>query len=112
MLVMGAVFIGLIVSLVFGVMKSSDVYKGAVGAAQGNAEVVQALGSPLKEGLFVSGNINVSGSSGQADLSIPVSGPKGKAVIYAVATKSEGKWTYSTLEVEIGSSGQRINLRK
>jgi Cytochrome oxidase complex assembly protein 1 len=41
--------------------------------------VIEALGSPIKEGFFVSGNTNVNGASGEANLSIPISGPREKA---------------------------------
>ena len=110
MLVLFAVFIGGIVMVVFGAMKSSDAYKTAVARARANPEVVAALGTPIEEGLFVSGKTNVEGSSGEADLTISISGPKGKAKLYAIATKSAGRWTYSTLEVAIDGRDDRINL--
>jgi hypothetical protein len=56
------------------------------------------------------GNINISGSSGEADLAIPISGPEDKGTIYAVAEKSAGRWIYSILEVEIKTTGERIDL--
>lgn len=99
-----------IVYLLFGFVKSSETYKKAVAKAKTNSAVMEALGSPIGEGLFVMGEIKISGPSGQADLAIPISGPKGKATIYAAATKSAGKWTFSTLEVVIKASGERINL--
>lgn len=103
-------FVFLILSLVFGVIKSSDVYKGAFARAEKDPSVQTAVGSPLEEGFIVSGKINVSGPSGNADLAIPVYGPGGEATIYAVAKKSAGQWTYSTLVVEIEDTGQRIDL--
>jgi hypothetical protein len=103
-------FVALIVAVVFGAMKSSDVYKLAVATARENPAVVQALGTPIKEGLFLSGSTNVNGASGDANLAIPISGPKGKGKIYAVATKSAGRWSYSTLEVEVDGRERRINL--
>ena len=103
-------FVAGIVLIVFGAMKSSDAYKTAVARAKANPEVVAAIGTPIEEGMFVSGKTNVDGSSGEADLTIPISGPKGKAKIYAVATKRAGRWDYSTLEVEIDGRGERIDL--
>jgi hypothetical protein len=94
-------FIGLIFTIVMGSMKSSDAYKQAVAKARANPTVVAKLGTPIAEGYFVSGNINVQNNSGNADLQIPISGPKGKAVIHAVASKSAGKWEYSRLTVTI-----------
>jgi hypothetical protein len=72
--------------------------------------VTQAIGTPIREGLFLSGNTNVNGDSGKSDMTIPIHGPKGAAKIYVVATKSEGRWEYSKLIVEVEKSGERINL--
>jgi hypothetical protein len=111
-LVVFAAFVILIITIVFGMVKSSDVYKDALSTAQTHPAVVQALGSPIKAGIFVMGSINVSGPSGQADLAIPISGPKGKGTIYAVASKSMGKWTFSKLAVEIKTTKEIIELIK
>ncbi|MGB5746447.1 MAG: cytochrome c oxidase assembly factor Coa1 family protein [Desulfobacterales bacterium] len=105
-------FVVLIVTIVFGMMKSSDVYKEALAAARAEPAVEMALGTPIEEGLFVMGNINISGSSGQADLAIPISGPYDKATIYAAAEKSADRWTFTTLVVEVKTSGERIDLMK
>ena len=90
-------FVAVIIFVVFSFMKSSDVYKEAVMNAKANSSVVEVLGSPIEEGLFVSGNINVSGTSGRANLSIPISGPNGKATLFVVATREAGNWNFSIL---------------
>ena len=69
--------------------------------------VIEALGSPIKEGLFVSGNTNVNGAAGETDLAIPTSGPKGKGTIYLKAAKTLGRWSYSDLVVEIQATGKQ-----
>lgn len=106
----GAIFFSTIFFAIFGAMKSSDVYKTALARAQSNSAVLEALGSPIKDGLLVSGSTNVNGASGQADLAIPISGPRGKGTIYVAATKSAGEWNYSRLEVEIDATKERIDL--
>jgi hypothetical protein len=103
-------FIALIMCLVFGMMKSSDAYKDAVTKAKAYPSVQEALGTPIEEGMFVTGEINVSGPSGHANLSIPISGPVSKGTIYVVAEKITGQWTFLTLVVEIKDTKQRINL--
>jgi len=110
MLVVGAVVIVLIVTLVFGALKSSDVYKQALAKATANPTVISELGEPIEAGWVVSGSISVNGSSGEADISIPISGPKKSATIYAVGRKSAGEWIFSRLEVEIPNRPPRINL--
>jgi hypothetical protein len=103
-------FIALLMCLVFGMMKSSDVYKQALSKAKAQPAVQATIGTPIEEGLLITGNIKVSGPSGQANLSIPISGPDGKATIYLVATKSAGQWSFSTLVVEIKQTHQRIDM--
>jgi hypothetical protein len=70
------VFVGSIALIVFSAMRSSDVYKDALAWAKTHPVVIEALGSPVTDGFLVSGNTSVNGASGEADLSIPVSGPK------------------------------------
>jgi Cytochrome oxidase complex assembly protein 1 len=103
-------FVALLVMVIFGAMKSSDVYKDALAKARANPAVIDALGSPIKEGMFLSGNTNVNGASGEANLAIPISGPKGKGTIYVAASKSAGQWTYATLVAEIEKTHERIDL--
>lgn len=105
------VFVVCIVFFVFSVLKSSDAYQTALTNAKNDPRVVTALGSPIKDGLVPSGKTNVNGSSGDADIAIPISGPKGKATIYAVGTKSAGKWEFSKLAVQV-DGGEMIDLNE
>jgi cytochrome oxidase complex assembly protein 1 len=110
MLLLAAGFIFFIISIPFGLMKSSDAYKMALARAKADPRVMNALGSPIEDGFFVGGNSNVSGTSGHADMNVPISGPKGKGTIYFVASKFAGQWTFSKLMVEVAKTGQRIDL--
>ena len=67
-----------IFALVMSSIKGSDVATEAMSRARSNPTVMQQLGTPIDEGWFVSGSINVSTGSGDADLALPISGPKGK----------------------------------
>ena len=110
-LVLVGAFFAFLVIVIFGAMKQSDAYKMAVARAKADQRVTNALGTPLEEGWFLWGSsTTVSGSSGEADLTIPISGPKGKGTIFAVATKSAGDWTFSKLAVKIESTGETIDL--
>jgi hypothetical protein len=95
---------------VFGAIKSSDVYQQALAKTRSNPAVVRELGEPIEAGWRISGSINVSNDSGNADVRIPVSGPKKSGAVYATAIKKQGKWDFSTLEVEIEGDTKRINL--
>jgi hypothetical protein len=100
----------LIFSTITGFVKSSNVYQRAFSTAKTDPEVIAALGSPIQENGIVSGNLNVDNASGEADLTIPISGPKGNGSIFVKASKSENKWTYSRMAVEVNNSGQEIDL--
>ena len=112
LIAMAVLFVACIVFFVFSVMKSSDAYKIAVARAKSDQRVVAALGTPISEGMFASGKTNVNGPSGEADIAIPISGPKGKATIYAVGTKSEGTWSFSKLNVKVDGTGEAIDLNE
>jgi hypothetical protein len=107
------VFFGLplaLIGTVFAAMKNSDVAKEALLHAQANPLLVQKLGKPIEAGWLVSGSINVSGSSGDADLAVPISGPKGQGKIYVTARKGVGAWEYQVMLATVEGSDQRINL--
>lgn len=115
--VLFVVFVASVMLIVFSAVKSTDVYKGAFARATAHPAVIEALGSPITEGFLVSGNTNVNGASGEANLSIPIAGPKGNGTIYAAARKSLGQWNYSGLVVEIekptnGSIFSRVRHRQ
>jgi Cytochrome oxidase complex assembly protein 1 len=61
-------FIGSILVIVFSAMKSTDVYREALARAKADPAVIEALGSPIKDGFLVSGNTNVNGASGESNL--------------------------------------------
>jgi len=102
-------FVSLIYGAVTGSIKSSDAY--VEGRTRANPEVTALLGEPIESGFWISGSIQVSGSSGNVDVSIPISGPKGSGTLYIVGTRAAGRWQYSTMEVEISGRTDRIDVR-
>lgn len=107
---MMALVLYLFISFLFGMMKSSGAYQDALAIAVDHPRVIQAIGEPVEEGFFVTGNISTSGTSGSADIRIPLSGPRGKAGLYVIANKRAGEWQINTLILEPEASGQRIDL--
>lgn len=99
----------ILVSVVLASFRNSDVYKEAMTRASANAQVRERMGEPIQAGWFVSGQLNVSGSTGTANLSIPIAGPRGKGVIRAVASKN-GVWRFGCLQVEIRDQPGIIDL--
>lgn len=107
-IILGAIVIGAVVMIAFGAMKSSDVYKQALARAQNNPRVIAALGSPVTAGFFVTGSVNVSGGTGNAEISFPIRGPKGKGNVHGVATRDSSGWHFTELMVVTGNG--HINL--
>jgi hypothetical protein len=103
-------FVVAILAVVSASIRSSEPYRLALENARNNAEVVAAIGEPIEVGWLVSGSINVTGPSGEADLSLPLRGPAGAATLYLTATKERGKWTFEHLEVELSANKERIDL--
>lgn len=99
-----------LVLVVFGAIKRSDVYAEALRRVQNDPAVTVALGTPIEAGLYVTGNVNLNASGGHANFDFPVSGPKGKADVHAVATLNGPKWEYSELTVT-PANGPVINLQ-
>lgn len=106
---------------VFGLIKSSDAYKLSLNDAITDQRVIELMGEPIKPGFFVTGSVHLSGSSGDANLSIPISGPKCSGKIITKMIK-QGDWKYISLIVIsdcsnetiviINNSGRRIPNRR
>jgi hypothetical protein len=91
--------------------KSNDVTQQALARARSNAAVVDALGTPIEIGWLITGSLSTQGISGDADLVIPISGPKKGGILYASARRSNGVWQYYTLAVRVDGENGIIDLR-
>ncbi len=109
-IVMFVGFIAAIFLVVMGAMRTSDAYQIAMSRARQHPAVIDALGEPIEVGWFVSGNINVNGASGEADLRVPLNGPRGSGTLYIVADKVAGEWIFERMEVALADSIERVNL--
>lgn len=103
-------FLGALLAIVFGSIKSMDVYEQAIALAKSSPAVIEALGQPVEEGWMVGGQVKTSGPSGSASISVPLEGPKGEGTLYAIAFKNAGRWEYQTLEVAVEGREDRIDL--
>jgi hypothetical protein len=103
-------FVFSLLSLAFGMMRSSEAYQTAITRAQQNPAVWAKIGHPFRVGKLLSGSIHLNGDSGDAEMSIPISGDQGSGHILVGAKKRAGKWTYQTLEVRVDSDGTVIPL--
>ena len=105
-----AAFVFSLVFFVFSVIRHTDVFRDALDKARANPQVRAELGEPIHEGWWLSGTVNTTGPSGNADISIPLKGSKRDGTLYAIAHKSAGEWTYDRLEVAVAGRPERIKL--
>lgn len=103
-------FVALILTLVFGAVRSSTPFRHALARAQADPIVRGSLGSPIRDGLFLSGAFRSGGDGGRARLAIPLHGSRGRGTLHVVAQRSQGRWRYTTLVVRLDSSGDSIDL--
>ena len=108
-LIVGGLVAG-IVYLVMGSFKSSPVYTRAVQAAQSDPRVVQALGEPIQPGWYVTGSVEEQGISGDATMTIPISGSRNGGTLFASARKQNGVWQFYTLAVQVNGDDKIIPL--
>lgn len=100
-------------ALVFGVtnmISESTPAQYAIEKASENTSVIELLGEPIVKDGMASGNINFSNNTGDADLRIPVSGPKGGGFIRVVGERYDDEWTYEKLYIVIKETNEKINL--
>lgn len=103
-------FVTLLMTVITTSFRSSDVYKQAMAQAAANERVHALIGDPIKADWLISGELKVSNDTGNANLSIPISGSRGRGTIRAVASKSGGVWRFSCLQVVIEGHRSVIDL--
>ena len=100
----------LFMSLILGTMKSSEAYGQSLAQVKADTAIQAALGTPVEAGFMVWGNVSLEGSSGHAELSYSVSGPDDSGQVFTIADKTGGGWQFTMLDVQIASTGDRIDL--
>jgi hypothetical protein len=99
-----------VMTIITSSFRSSDVYKQALAKAAESQQVRDLVGEPIRAAWLISGDLHVNGNTRDANLSIPISGPRGKGVIRAVAFKSEGAWRFTYLQVKVEAQNESIDL--
>jgi hypothetical protein len=98
--------IALTSTFLFSTVKSAEVYQLAVSRARNRPEVVQALGTPVQEGLVTTGGID----PGRASLTVPLYGPRDRGSLLVEARKTNGAWSFSRLTLRIDRTKACIDL--
>ena len=110
LLVLIGIFGSIVMSIITTSFHNSEVYKQAVAKASENSQVRETMGEPIHPAWFVSGQLNVTGSTGNANLLIPISGSRARGTIRSVASRSGGVWRFTCLQVSIEGRSETIDL--
>lgn len=105
-----AVFIVAIFFTVTSMMKESTPYMESYKTATTNSYVIDRLGEPIEQKGTLQGNISIKNNTGEANLTIPLRGPKGEGTIHVIANKYNGKWSYEKMSISIESTKEVIDL--
>ena len=95
--------VGLVVLLfvtVTSLMRNNDAYMMSMNMVRTDERVTALFGQPIDDDGFVSGNVSIKGSKGEADFSIPVTGPGCEGKVISRATREAGTWTIRLLFVQ------------
>jgi hypothetical protein len=90
-----SVFCAVLVPVEVEQWRQMPVIQQAVAAAQANPRADSALGTPITMGLLPAGHIAFA--TGNASLSIPLSGPKAKGFLFVTAAEDSGAWKFTTM---------------
>ncbi len=93
------------VYFVMATLKNSDVARESLARAQANPVLIEKLGTPIQMGAWVGGSVNVTPADGNAELVMPLMGPKGSGVMAVSARKTAGKWHYLVMKVTVQGGG-------
>lgn len=104
------IFIVIIFFTVTSMMEESTPYVDAYKAATTNSYVIEELGEPIEPSSMIQGSISISNSNGDADIRIPLKGPKGEALLHVIGTKNNDIWKYSKMKVYFVASKDSLNL--
>lgn len=102
--------LGVLLGLAASAVRNSDVCAQALAKASASAKVRGLLGTPLRQGWTFTGGITITGTTGSATVTFPISGPKGEATVRAEATMNKGAWILTILVVTPERTGKPIDL--
>ena len=83
----------------------------AISRLQTSPEAVKLLGQPITLAKGVLGEVKQDETGWkEVDLTIPVRGPNGEAVVHAIGGRSAGPWVYTTFEVVFEKEHKKLDL--
>lgn len=99
---LGGIFLGGMFFSVTTSLRNADITKHAISVVQHDPRAIEELGSPIRTAGWVTGHLDETNTVTDADLNIPVIGPKFVGTIRLKGKKKAGgTWQLSTFELDI-----------
>ena len=96
------------VGFVFSLLKNSDINKMSVATIMNSNQVRKLIGTPMHQGMMVTGHIKLSNDDGSADISGSIVGTISSVDYKVRGIKSAGIWRIQSLNVT--HNGTRIEI--
>lgn len=104
------VFVGAIITIVFSAMRGSTVSQETFARVQASPVAQSLLGTPMEMGWIITGSVKTTNAEGNADMWIPVSGPKEAASVHVIGKKVNDQWNYIEMTLVTETTHKRIDL--
>ncbi len=109
MLILIGAFVGSLFYGVTSMFEDSTPYEYAFEKINNDEKMVELMGLPIEKDGMVQGTINWNNNEKNADMKIPISGPKGSGTLYIKATGEGDQWIYHEIRVVVKDS-EEFNL--
>lgn len=106
----GLLFFGGLFVIMFTVMGNLDPVETAKHQAMTNPEITRHVGSPVEVDWWFSGSVNTQNQSGDADVTVFLSGPLGSGALRTVSVRRNGVWIVQKMLLTLDDTGQVIGL--
>ncbi|MCB1037479.1 MAG: hypothetical protein KDD47_26850 [Acidobacteria bacterium] len=94
----------------FFLARSAGVYQEALAMVKEDPRAIELLGEPIETGWQFNGNIQAGDRGGEAEFSVPISGPKGSGMLEVEAKKVAGEWQYEQIRIVPDDGGVPLDL--
>ena len=99
-----------IFAFVFKALGESEAAQASLREAQASTVLIEEIGEPMTVGWLVMGSVNVSNDSGEADIIVPIEGPKGTASVHTIEVREGGVGTMQEMTATVAGSGTTVDL--
>ncbi|OAB80026.1 cytochrome c oxidase assembly factor Coa1 family protein [Cochleicola gelatinilyticus] len=110
LIIFAIVFVGSIFFGVTSLLSDSQANIDAMERVRSNELVINRIGEPIESNGSNGGSINYENGYSSANITIPIKGPKGEAVIRVEGGGIEKTWTYEKMEVFLSETNEVIDL--